>query len=81
MCRLVLSLLDIHGVETDKMLQTFKAQKRLKQNRDGIKRIPRPLFLCAGTLNHLFTNFLVSNQLELTQGVFGILLSVSALVD
>ena len=40
-----------------------------------------PLFLFTGTSNHLFTNFLVSNQLELTRRVFGILLSVSALVD
>lgn len=48
MCCLVLSLLNILGVETHKMLQIFKAQKRLKQNKRWNQKNSQapPFFMC-----------------------------------
>lgn len=64
-----------------KRCRYLRHKMRLKQSRDGIKRIPRPFLLFAVTSNHPFTNFLVSNQLDLTRHVFGIMLFASTLVD
>ena len=54
---------------------------RLKTKERWNRKNSQALFLFAVISNHPFTNFLVSNQLELTRLVFRIMLFASTLVE